>query len=222
MRLTRLGASSVEMGEPYLDERAEVDPISRARAALKSRVQQVKHSLPEQPGANVTLSATWDIGSLSADQTLLLVDQLRFDAAVDAEIKPSNPSTSEWQDPEAKLTAMLASLSTPPPADLSPQFLFIARPTDEQLLVATTDAYNSATKIASRLAKATGRVLGELTSINHTQSLAEGRADRILERQRCLALIESSTFTLLEGDVASEDARMIDIKVTVHTNFKLE
>ena len=88
-RLTRLGAARVEAGEPHEDDRAETDQMARMRAAAVQRLPRPAHApLPERRGVNVTLTGTWDIAALSAEEVLLLVDQLRFDAAADADADP--------------------------------------------------------------------------------------------------------------------------------------
>lgn len=223
MRLARLGAQAVEQGEPHLDDRADPDPMARVRAAVISRHRQpLNDALPDQPGVNITLTGKWDISTLSVEETLILVDQLRFDAAADVDIKSKPAPIATWQNPEAQIRDMMAKLSAPPPIDLSPQFLYIARPSDEQLSKATSEAYAAAEKLANRLANAAGRTVAELASINLTQSQSETRPDRIMERQRCAALLESSTFQMTESDCVSEDARMVDLKITVHTTFYLD
>src|SRR4051794_36600726 len=85
-RLTRLGAARVEAGEPHEDDCADPDPMVRIRAsATPRRPRPADAPLPERPGVNITLTATWDIAALSAEEVLVLVDQLRFDAAADTD-----------------------------------------------------------------------------------------------------------------------------------------
>src|SRR5262245_9114330 len=85
-RLTRLGATRVETGEPHEDDRADPDPMARVRAAATPRRRRpADGALPERRGVNVTLTATWEIAGLSAEEVLGLVDRLRFDAAADAD-----------------------------------------------------------------------------------------------------------------------------------------
>ena len=166
-RLTRLGAARVEAGEPHEDDRADQDPMARLRAAATPRRPRPADApLPERPGVNITLTATWDIAALSAEEVLMLVDQLRFDAAADADPPDPPAYPPPWSEPEEQLRSLMAQVTEPPPTDRSPKFLYVARPSDEQLARATAEAYGVARRMAERLAHAAGRRLGELASLN--------------------------------------------------------
>jgi uncharacterized protein YggE len=221
-RLTRLGATRVETGEPHEDDRADPDPMARMRAAATPRRRRpVDAPLPERRGVNVTLTATWDIAGRSAEEVLTLVDRLRFDAAADAE--PTDPPVElpPWAGPEEELQALMAQMTEPPPDDRSPKFLYIARPNDEQLARALAEAYEAARRMAERLAHAAGRRLGELTSLSSGNGV-ESRADRLMERQRCAALLEASAYEPQEGEVVSEDPRAVRMTISVHATHHLE
>lgn len=222
-RLTRLGATSVAAGAPHEDDLANPDPIARIHAATHAfRQPQAGSPLPKRRGVNVTLTATWDIAARSASEVLLLVDQLRFDAAADVD-PPERPVESPaWVDPEAQVQERMAQMTAPPPEDHSPQFLYIARPTDEQYATANAQAYHRACLSAERLAAAAGRRLGGLTSLMFTNTGLEERADRMLEHQQCQALLGASSYDLQEGEFASIDSRMTTVRITTYTSHALE
>lgn len=217
-RLTRLRAKSVEAGEPHEDDRADPDPRARMQAALTPRRPRTADApLPDRRGVNVMLTATWDIAGLSAEEVLLLVDQLRFDAATD--IEPTDPPTVPA--PHDQLQAILAQMNEPPAADRSPKFLYIARPSDEQLALAAAEAYGVARQIAERLAHASGRRLGELESLRSTDG-ASARPDQVMERQRSAALLAASCYESREGEVVSEDPRTAGVTLTVYATHHLK
>jgi hypothetical protein len=116
----------------------------------------------------------------------------------------------------------MAQATEPPPDDRSPKFLYVARPSDEQLVRATEEAYRVARHQAERLAHAAGRRLGELSSLNSLDYGGDNRADRLMARQRCAALLGASSYDLREGEVVSEDSRVVEVTISVHATHRLE
>jgi hypothetical protein len=221
-RLTLFGATQVETGEPHEDDRADPDPMARLQAAAMARRHRPPDEpLPRQKGVNVTLTATWDIAGRSAEEVLLLIDQLRFDVAadLDAPAPPAEPRASS--EPEEQLRTFMAQMTKPPPEDLSPKFLYVVRPTEEQLARAAAEAYGLARRGAERLAIASGRRLGELISLTHGHAV-EARPDRLMEQQRCAALLAASSRDLREGEVVSEDSRAVGVTISVHVTHCLD
>ncbi len=228
-RLGRLGASSVEIGEPHADEQAEPDPMAKMRAAAmpRARRRSGEGTPAERRGVNVFLTAMWDISTLPADEALQLVDRLRFEAAADAAEHPPEPpaAAAQWAGPEEQLREMMAQmaqLTQPPPADLSPQFLFVARLTDVQYGKAAAEAVATARQKAERLAHATGRRLGDLVSLHTGPFGLDTRSDVLMERQRCMAWLASSSYHLLDGEAVSESLRAAEFNVNVNATFYLD
>lgn len=222
-RLLRLGAKSVDLGEPHEDEGAETDPMARMRATMRPRLPRTAETaLPERPGVNTMLTAAWDISGMSAEDVLLLVDQLRFDAASHTDTPQSVvPASPSWEDPEEHLRNMLAQLQEPPKADLAPQFLYISRPREEQLAKATAEAFEAAKQMAERLAAASGRQLAQLSSVNCHRSPGDARPDRYQGRQKCDLMLAASSYALRDGELVSLDARTIEVDVTVHATHQI-
>ena len=222
-RLKRLGATSVVAGEPHEDDVANPDPMARFQAAAQAfRHRPADTPLPKRRGVNVTLTATWDIAARSASEVLLLVDQLRFDAAVDVDPPERRVASPAWEDPEAQMREFMAQMTAPPPDDHAPQFLYIARPTDEQYATATAQAYQLACRRAERTAAATGRRLGALTYLTYANAGIEMRADRLLEQQKCQALLGASSYELQEDEVVSTDSRAAVVSISIHLTHALE
>jgi hypothetical protein len=68
-----------------------------------------------------------------------------------------------------------------------------------------------------------GRRLGELQSLHYDHVLPElGRHDKLLNRQRCVALLAESSYDLRENEVVSDDPRSAEFTVRVGASFSLE
>ncbi len=227
-RLARLGASQVAVGEPHSDDQADPDPMAKMRAAAMPRhLQRTGDAVPEERrGVNIMLMASWEIATLTAEEALLLVDRLRFEAAADAvEQNPQPPAqATAWAGPEEQLRQMMAQMAQmtqPPPADLTPQFLYIARLNEEFQARAASEAYAMTRQKAERLAEAAGRRLGDLVSLHSSPYGVDSRSDLLMERQRCLAWLAASSYHLTDGESVSEALRAAEFSISLTATFSL-
>ena len=224
-RLTRLGAATISVGEPHGDDQAEADPTRKMQIeamAMSKRFRVGEPTILNRRGINVALSATWDISKLTAVETLSLVDHLEFEVAADAEVEPEDlepPPT--WANPEEQMRAMMAKFNEAPREDLTPKFLYIAQVDEHRQAQAVAEAFALAREKAEHLAEAAGRRLGELATL-HPGYGSESRMDRVMEKQRCSALLSAICFDLKEGMTLSEDARAVEFTASVMASFHLE
>jgi|GEM_PF-5497640 len=212
-RLTRLGAERAWAGDPHPDDQANPDPLARMRA-VAIRARPPAAALVSRPGVNVAVAATWEVAGMPAEELLALVDRLRFDAAADVEAPSTRADPSPWADPVEQVQQMMAQ-AVEPLDDRSPKFLYIARPTAEQLAQATGEAYRAARRRAERLAGAAGLTVTGVSSLSYGYA-AGGRPDQLMAQQRCAALLATVCYTLGDGEVASEDPRAAEVTVSVH------
>jgi len=216
--LKRLNAISVDFGEPHFDDQVVKDPLARARAAAVKK-PPAKDG-PTLRGVNVVLTAVWEITTLSTEKILVLVDQLRLEATDDlgSTETPAEPPT--WSTPEEQIRGIMAQFQQPPEDDRAPQFLFIARLTDELVEKAYTEAFSQAQLSAKRLARVAGLSPGnlQLHSI-HTNRVAQSRQDQIMDRQRCAALLASGSYDLSENDAVSDIFRLIEFTISVNVSY---
>lgn len=223
-RLLRLGAARVDTGDPYEDVHADADPMERIRSMSSLRVRPAAPDAPpERPAVNATITARWEIAALSVEEIMLLVDRLRFEAA--AEEEPEAPvDPASWTDPQSAVQAMQAMMerATNPPEDRSAKFLYVARAGEGSMAQALGEAFRTARQRAEVLAAASGRRIGELTSMHSNFSGAEHRSDKIMEHQRILGLLDDGAYRLVEGEFASSNPRSIICAVTVHATYRLE
>src|SRR5262245_11678536 len=74
--MSRLGAVRVECGEPHFADQAEQDAATRARSAAARAMRKLTPGAKparHERGVRGVLTAVWEIGSLSAEETLVLV-----------------------------------------------------------------------------------------------------------------------------------------------------
>jgi hypothetical protein len=220
--LKRLGAARVDVGESHFAETANKDPMRAAMMAAR-RAQPPGAADEQRRAVNVVLAARWDVAALSAEETLLLVDRLRFEAAHDAPPAEAPEEIPPWASPEEQIHGMMARMQAPPPEDLSPQFVFIARAGADVVAQAWAEAFSRTRLNAERLAHAAGKKLGAPTSVHSSGGPASGhRPDRMMEQQRCAALLADCAYDLESDEVASDDPRAAEITVGVYATFQLE
>jgi hypothetical protein len=224
--LKRLEAVRVEFGEPHFDDQTDKDPLTKLRTAtIKGLGKRLAAGAADdrRGGVNVVLTAVWDISAMSAEQTLLLLDRLRFEAAEDAGPAESAEEPPGWNTPEEQMREIFTQLHQPPPDDRAPQFLFVARLSDEQMEKAEAESFARARRNAERLARAAGLSLGKLESLYcGAGGLRESRPNRMMERQRCEALLAGSTYELGEQESVSDDLRSAEFTITVNVSYLLE
>lgn len=222
--LKRLGADRVEFGEPHFADQAEMDQLTRAQKlaakSLKNRLPKTSSS-ERRSGVRVVLTAFWDIASMSAEETLTLLDRLRFEVAEDAGPAETAEEPPSWASPEEQLRQLTSQFVQPPTDEETPQFLFISRLSEEQLAKALAAALAEARRDVERLARAAELRLAGLSNFHF--SLANNhRHEKMMERQRCTGLLAGSSYDLGENEIVSDDLRSAEFTVSVNVWYCLE
>ena len=223
--LKRAGAVRVETGDPHFDDQIGLDPITKMQAAVAARVRLPAggSSQPRERGVNQVITALWDIAAMSAEEILVFLDRLRFEAGVDADSAEGAEEPPPWETPEAQLREILTQIHRPPTNDREPVFLFIARLSEEQQAKATVEAVAQARQNAERLARGAGMRLGTMKSLHFGGfGSAPHRTDKMMDRQRCMALLAGSCYDLAENELISDDPRPAEFTITVNASFALE
>jgi hypothetical protein len=224
--LKRLNAARVEFGEPYFADQTGKDPLARMRALTSTALgARPAPSSPSERGRDVrmVLTAVWPIAALSAEEILVLVDRLRFEAATE----PGAPETAEepspWATPEENLQHMMTQMQLPAADEGTPGFLFIAQLGEEQVEKASAEAFVRARQNAERLARAAGMRLGRLSMVHFGAAGPDfSRADKLLERQRCAALLAGCAYNLGEHEMVSDAPRAAEFTINVNVHYQLE
>jgi hypothetical protein len=223
--LKRLGAASVEFGEPHFADQIGKGPLQAVRAAAARALGKgPADPASEKRRGEVTIVATaqWEIAAMSPEETLLLVDRLRFEAAEDAATAEPAEETPAWSSPEEQLRQAMARMQAPLEDDRSPQILFVARLDEGQLERATTEAFAIARRAAERLARAAGLDLARLSMVHTSGGPGTIRPEKLMERQRCAALIAGSTYVLRDNEVVSDDSRPAELTVSVNVSYHVQ
>jgi hypothetical protein len=224
--LTRLDAIRVEFGEPHFADQAGKDPLNPMRAAAARTLGQPAAKDPSSErkrDVNVILTAIWDISAMSAEEILVFVDRLQFEAATDADAAEPAEETQQWQTPEEQFRGFMAQMAQPPTEDRAPQFLFIARLSEEQWTKASAAAFTLARQNAERLARTAGMHLGKLGHIHYgTVGPPMGRTDKIMSQQRCGAILARSSYEVRENEIISDYPQSAEFTVTMHVQYQME
>lgn len=226
--LKRLGAKQVDFGDPYFSSQASKDPLKRlhptARALTKPPAAGSGRDRARD--VEVIVTALWDISTLTAEETLILMDQLWFEIIPEteaAETPETALETSRWSA-EANVQEIVNQVMRRlEPGEEPVQFLCISRLDERQLDAAAAQAYVQAHEQAERLARASGKRLGKLLTINslsrHMDAL---RPDRLMDRQRCMAILSGTSYEMGENEIIFDDARAADFTFQMSCTYGLE
>ena len=235
--LKRLNAVSVEFGEPYFADQDATDPLKQMGAtAAKVLSRRPGRAPAAEPGRKVIviLTALWDIAALSAEELLVFVDRLHYEAAGDekaaaeeaAPVAEEHEVTEEnaaWLMSQEMIRQSMAQLAAQHGEGRDPQFLFIARLGEEEVDKATEEALDQARRNAERQARALAMPLGQVGMVMMSFGGPEyDRADQIMQRQRCGALLTGCTYTPSENEIVSDDPRSAEFRVKVDVNYYME
>ncbi len=227
--LERLNAAEIRLGEPFFMEMANhKDPMQRAQQmaarAMGRRVPKRSSSVRKSE-VNMVLTAVWDIASLSAEQTLVLLDRLRFEVGdaedVDAEAVAEN---DRWPMPEDLLQEMVEQFNQSSENERSPEFLFITRLDDDRREQAIAEAFTQAQAQAEFFAQAVGRRLVHEPHLIQwgVDIRAFHRPDRMQNRHRLGALLSECSYDLDENEVVSDDPRSAEFPIRIGASYYLE
>jgi hypothetical protein len=225
--LRRLGAVRVEFGEPHFAEQAEVDPVVKMQALSAKAMRKLAPEAAPAPSpgraVRVVLTALWDVAAMSAEETLTLLDRLRFETTADVPPEEAAEGPASWANPEDQLRAIFSHFAQLVPDTVTPEFLFLSRPGEDALEKATAEAFAAARHSADRLARAAGMTLGALVSaLYRVSTVPDNRPHRVMERQRSATLLAGTAYDLREDEVASDDPRPVDVSVSVNVTYYLE
>lgn len=224
--LKRLGAGSVEAGEPHFaDQPDKKGPMAQAREVARRMGGAGPVGVPARGSAvRLVLTAAWDIAGLSAEETLLLIDRLRFETA--APDPPSDPPDDppEWADPQEQVQAMMAKMAQlhdPAEDDAAAAFLFVARPGPADDDRALAEAFARARRDAERTARAVGRRLGRLGLVM-TSDRGDHAHHKFMDQQRAAGLLATSTYLPAANELVTDDPRAAEFTVGVTAHYDLE
>lgn len=224
--LQGLAANSVEFGEPHFVNPVADDPLRRAQeitARAMGRRAPAPPPTERQRTVHVILTALWDVAAMSAEERLVFLDRLQFEATQDSSNSEATEQgvESRLAGPEEQMQEILTEMMKPISRDTrQPQFLFISQLEEAALVEANLQAFQLACRQVERLTAAAGLPPGRLESVSYGHNYGDAsRSDRIMERQRCLGILEGTSYLLSDKEVISEDPRSVDFTVSVTVGY---
>jgi hypothetical protein len=224
--LQGLGAMQVDFGEPFFGNAASAssDPMKHMREMAARMGQMTGAPAPDtrKRELHIILTALWDITGKSAEERLVFLDRLQFEASSDTSSEEPENERSIGA-PEEQIQAMLVAMTKPTQNDYQPQFLFISKLDDARHLAASKEAVTIAFRQAGRLADGLGATSSKLASVHYNQHYSDAvRTDRMMEQQRCSAILSGTSYVLGENEQASEDPRSAEFTVCVGAMFLVD
>jgi hypothetical protein len=227
-RLKCLGAKRVEFGDPYFSSQADKDPLKRMLPTARALTRPPDGGSGRDRARDVEVMATalWDISAMTAEETLILMDRLWFEIIPErdvAETRETDLQSSRWTSEANAQEIVNQVMRRLEPGEESVQFLCISRLNERQLDEAAAKAYFQAHQQADCLARASGKRLGELLTINSLNRHVDVmRPDRMMDRQRCMAILSGTSYEMGENEIVFDDACAVDFTVHVSCSFGLK
>lgn len=224
--LQSLGASNILTGDPHFANTSSNDPIKRAN---EMTARMLGHAKPASQDAARTktvyqfLTAFWDLSGKSAEERLVLLDRLQFEAASDTPTTEESepvPGHEGFNDPQ-QMQAMLAQMMKPKEDPRQAHFLFITRLGEGTVRQAYQDAFALACSNAELLATSAGFTLGRIESVNYGHAF-DHSAYRHLEQQACQTILAGTGYQPGENESVSEQPISADFRLTVTVFFVVE
>jgi uncharacterized protein YggE len=171
--LQTLGAekASISFGDPSLfnpeaQNRRQFERMVRQRMAAAGRKPKGL-KLPHTFTVSATLKAEWRLPPEEPEKLLLAVNaiQEKVKAADLGGAKQAQKLSPEEQETAEEMAQMMSDMGQEQADPAEPQFLFVARITEEERQQALSRAFAKARAQAARLARAAGAELGPLVSL---------------------------------------------------------
>lgn len=222
--LQGLGANTILVGDPQFVETVSQDPLKKARelaARAMGRGKSTHQDAARTKTVTLFLTAFWDIASKSAEERLVLLDRLQFEASSDipAEEKVTVPDLEQLSDP-MQMQAMLAEMMTPKEEPRQAHFLFVSQLDEASVFRAYQEAYHQAVRKAEMLANCAGHSLGRLESVSygyggdHSSSV-----HRHMEMQSCQAILAGTGYQPGEFESVSEQPTAAEFRLSVSVHY---
>lgn len=227
--LQSLGAETILVSDPQFADTLSKDPLKKVQemaARAMGRVKPAQQDAARTKTVTMILTAFWDINGKSAEQRLILLDRLQFEAASDipTEEKEEEPAfhPERFNDPE-KMQEMLAEMMTPKEEPRQAHFLFISRLSEESARQGQQEAFELAKRKAEALAASAGRSVGRLDSINFGHGSDHAAAVyNHMEQQANQAILAGTGYYPSEYEVVSERPTAAEFRLSVHVMFVSE
>ena len=223
--LKRLEAQGIEFSEPRFPEQVDPDPMS---SMMTRRITNRKGYEPpesEDDGKkkiNVVYTARWPIDKMSSDQVLIFADRLKFEASELADPESAPEEEPVWTPDDDPLQTMMSQMMEPA-ADASTRFFFISQLSKEQYQVGLSDALADAQETAETIAKAAGRKIIRIQSIQCSPDTA-GQLHMMnrIRRQFEASNLAETSYGQGENEIVSESPKAAVFSVTLTAIYLID
>ncbi len=225
--LHSLGAINILTGDPHFANTSSNDPIKRAN---EMTARMLGHAKPANQDAARTktvyqfLTAFWDLSGKSAEERLVLLDRLQFEAASDTPTTEESdpvPGNEGFSDPQ-QMQAMLAEMMKPKEEPRQAHFLFITLLGEGSVRQAYQDAFALACSKAELLATSAGLALGRIESVSFGYGTDHLSPYRHMEQQACQTILAGTGYQPGELESVSEQPISADFRLSVSVFFVSE
>ncbi len=231
--LQELNASDVEIGPFVLGELEDSDALSQARiarqAALVARQQSfgrvVRPRPQKDPDVSVftVASAQWMIPGDNDEERMISVANLRLRLAdIGGASNEEQEDPPVWPTPEEQIQSVVEKMSLAAGGKRDhriPRLYFVTTLGEEDESLALVEAVARARESAERLARATGKTLGEVTYLSQSRSVDHHTATSMKKHTSVdhWPRICDSTF-----NEVSDDMRAVQFVVNVSAQFFIQ
>ncbi|MFO0812360.1 MAG: hypothetical protein U0796_04025 [Gemmatales bacterium] len=225
--LQSLGAHSISLGDPHFADTASQDPMKQAREMTARALGQPKPTSLDPVRTKTVaqfLTAFWDITGKTAEERLVLLDRLLFEAASDTpstEEAKATPDPERFTDPQ-QVKAMIEEMMKPKAEPRQAHFLFITRLTAEQASLAYQEAFAVALRKLELLAATAGHPLGRLESVSYGYGGENYTTYRHMEQQACQNILAGTGYQPGDLEIVSEQPITADFRLTIAAQFVSE
>ena len=232
-RLEQLEATDIEFGPFLLGDPVDSDPLGQMQmakrmAAIRARKPTFGRSTAPAPQPDVDVivrtraTAQWTLKSDSDDDRVTFVDTIRRRlAGIDGTDSEAEQPGAVWPTPEEEMQAMMSAVTAASvPVDYrSPHFYFVTWLSHEQEQDLIAAALVRARDSAERLARSSGRSLGEVVYLTQAP-VSDYSNHEFLTKQR-LSGDQWPQITEATPNVVWDDLRKVRFVIRVTATFSL-
>ncbi|HQR09498.1 MAG TPA: SIMPL domain-containing protein [Gemmatales bacterium] len=222
--LQSLGAINILTGDPHFASTSSDNPIKRASEMTARMLGQAKPTNQDAARTKTVyqfLTAFWDLTGKSAEERLVLLDRLQFEAASDTPMTEESdplPGNEMFGDPQ-QMQAMLAEMMKPKEEPRQAHFLFITRLGEEAIRQAYQEAFAQACSKAEQLAASAGLTLGRIESVGYGHATDYISPYRHMEQQASHTILAGTGYQPREHESVSEQPLSAEFRLSVTVYF---
>lgn len=234
--LQDLDAEAIEFGEPRFADQVDRDPLRAARAIAQRAGKTAESEVQTGSKRNIAVCyyATWTLEDRSSEAIMILVDQLQFEARElkdtrheeedsDDSDRPRIGLNNPFEQMSAYKTLLQESFYESGETQTESHVVFLARLRAEKHRQAVRDAIDDGQLLATDLADAAGKHLGEIKSIAfnsaRTQHSLHTRA--MLQHDPFFELLRETPFPLRDEDIVSRSPSPDEFKICFNVTYEL-